>query len=188
MRLPDVILLNGSTSSGKTSIARVLQAQLPQPYLHAGIDTIFPLLPPSLCETVLGYRFEREPDGAMPIVLGDGFLGVARAWRRMVRAGVDAGQRFIIDDVWLTPADRPDWAAALAGLDVVFVGVRCDLDELLRRELARGDRGIGQALSQQKTVHSFGGYDLKVDTTATSAQACAGQILAYLARWAAFAP
>ena len=182
MRLPDIILLNGSTSSGKTSIACALQAALPRPYLHVGIDTIFPMLPPSLCETPAGYRFEREPDGAMPILLGEGFLSVARAWRRMIRAGVDAGQRFIVDDVWLTPADRPDWEAVLAGLDVVVVGVRCDLAELQRRELARGDRGIGQALSQQKTVHSFGPYDLEVDTTATAAADCAAAIVAHFAR------
>ncbi len=180
MRLPHVILLNGSTSSGKTSIARGLLATLPEPYLHAGIDTIFPMLPPSLCETPQGYWFEREADGAMPILFGEGFLGVARAWRRMVRAGVDAGQRFVIDDVWLTPNDRPDWAATLAGRDLFCVGVRCDLAELQRRELARGDRGIGQALSQQKTVHSYGPYDLEVDTTATSPEACAAAILAAL--------
>jgi len=180
MRLPDVILLNGATSSGKTSIARALQTALPQPYLHVGIDTIFPMLPPSLCETPQGYRFEHEPDGAMPIVLGEGFLDVARAWRRMIRAGVNAGQRFVIDDVWLTPADRPDWEAALAGVDTFFVGVRCDLAELQRREIARGDRGIGQALSQQKTVHSHGPYDLVVDTTHGSSEACTAQILSAL--------
>src|SRR4249920_1583571 len=182
MRLPHVILLNGATSSGKTSIARSLLAALPQPYLHLGIDTIFPMLPPSLCETPQGYRFDREADGAMPILLGEGFLGVAAAWRRMIRAGVDAGQRFVIDDVWLTPDDRLDWEAVLAGLDTVFVGVRCDLAELQRREIARGDRGIGQALSQQKTVHNYGLYDVAVDTTATPTEACVATILAALAQ------
>ncbi len=181
MRLPDIILLNGSTSSGKTSIARGLLAALPQPYLHFGIDTIFPALPPSLCETPLGYVFAHEPDGAMPILLGEGFLGVSRAWRRMIRAGVDAGQRFVIDDVWITPEDRPDWEAVLAGLDVVFVGVRCGIAELQRRELARGDRGVGQALSQHRTVHSRGPYDLEVDTTATPSADCVAAILAHLA-------
>ncbi len=182
MRPPHVILLNGSTSSGKTSIARALQAALPTPYLHVGIDTIFPMLPPSLCETPAGYQFAREPDGAMPILLGEAFLGVQRAWRRMIRAGVDAGQRVVIDDVWLTPDDRTDWDAALAGLDVLLVGVRCDLAELQRRELARGDRGIGQAQSQHKTVHGYGPYDIEVDTTATTTADCVAAILAHLAR------
>ena len=58
MRLPDAILLNGSTSSGKTSIARALQAALPQPYLHVGIDTIFVWR--SLPSDAEGYAFVRH--------------------------------------------------------------------------------------------------------------------------------
>jgi chloramphenicol 3-O phosphotransferase len=181
MRLPHVILLNGATSSGKTSIARGLLAALPQPYLHFGIDNIFPALPPSLCETPLGYWFEQLPDGSMPVHLGEGFLQVARVWRRMIRAGVDAGLRFVIDDVWLTPEDRPDWRAALAGLDVLFVGVRCELAELQRREIARGDRGLGQAQSQYVVTHSYGAYDLEIDTTATPTADCVAAILKHLA-------
>jgi chloramphenicol 3-O phosphotransferase len=181
MRLPDVILLNGSTSAGKTSIGRALQARLPEPYLLFGIDHVFPWLPPSLCETREGYWFERTADGAMPIFVGEGFLSVTRGWRRMVRAGVDAGLRLIVDDVLFDPRFLPDWQVVLAGCDVLMVGVRCDLAELQRREKARGDRGIGQALSQHEIAHAGVTYDLEVDTTATSAEICAAAILARLA-------
>lgn len=34
----EVIILNGASSSGKSSIAKELQALLPQYYLHLGID------------------------------------------------------------------------------------------------------------------------------------------------------
>jgi chloramphenicol 3-O phosphotransferase len=182
MRLPDVILLNGCTSAGKTSIARALQARLPEPYLLMGVDDIFPALPPSLCETPEGYWFERRADGAMPILIGDGFLSVAMAWHRMVRAGVDAGHRFVVDEALFDPRLLPDWEEVLAGCDVLMVGVRCDLAELKRREKARGDRGIGQALAQFDAVHQGVAYDLEVDTTATPAEACAEQVLAHLAR------
>ena len=33
-----IILLNGTSSAGKSTIAKQLQAVLPQPYLHTGID------------------------------------------------------------------------------------------------------------------------------------------------------
>jgi chloramphenicol 3-O phosphotransferase len=181
MRLPDVIFLNGSTSAGKTSIARALQARLPQPYLWFGIDHVFPWLPPSLCETHEGYWFETRDDGAMPIFIGDGFLSVARGWHRMVRTGVDEGLRFIVDDVLFEPRLLPDWQAVLAGCDVLMVGVRCELAELQRRERARGDRGIGQALAQHRIAHEGVAYDVEVDTTATPAEACAEAILAHLA-------
>ena len=181
MRLPDVIFLNGSTSAGKTSIGRALQAKLPEPYLLFGIDHVFPWLPPVWCETPDGYWFERRADGGMPIFIGEGFLQVAKGWHRMVRGGVDAGLRFVVDEALIDPRLLPDWQAVLGGLDVLWVGVRCELAELQRREKARGDRGIGQAQSQYQEVYAAAPYDLEVDTTATSAADCADAILAHLA-------
>lgn len=42
---PTIIFLNGVSSSGKTSIARVLQQKLPAPYLHVQLDTFEEMLP-----------------------------------------------------------------------------------------------------------------------------------------------
>jgi chloramphenicol 3-O phosphotransferase len=41
-----VIVLNGGSSSGKTGIARCLQAILPQPWLRLGVDDLVDALPP----------------------------------------------------------------------------------------------------------------------------------------------
>ncbi|ASA57741.1 phosphotransferase-like protein [Vibrio gazogenes] len=41
----DVIILNGASSSGKSSIARELQAILPRNDLHIGIDTFISMMP-----------------------------------------------------------------------------------------------------------------------------------------------
>jgi len=182
MRLPDIILLNGSTSSGKSSIARGLLAALPEPYLHVGVDTIFPWLPPAWDGKPAGIQLVPLPDGSMPVRVGPGGAKVLAGWRRMIRAGVDAGLRFVVDEVLLLPGDFPDWRAVLAGLDVLWVGVRCDLAELQRREIARGDRGVGQALAQYPVVHSYGPYDLEVDTTRTDTAACVAAILTELRR------
>lgn len=180
MRLPDAILLNGSTSSGKSSIARTLLARLPEPYLHVGIDTIFPWCPPIWTGTHEGIQLKPTSDGEIAVLVGPGGQSLLRAWRRMVRAGVDAGMRFVIDEVLLNAGDLPDWRAALDGCDVFFVGVRCELAELQRREMARGDRGVGQALWQHERVHGFGAYDFEVDTTRTATAACVDAILGAL--------
>jgi chloramphenicol 3-O phosphotransferase len=66
-----------------------------------------------------------------------------------------------------------DCLAVLAGLDVVFVGVRCPAPELARRERARGDRQPGQAAGQLGQVHSYGSYDIECDTSAASPRDCA---------------
>src|SRR5919206_4011075 len=38
---PRIILLNGTGSAGKTSIARALQALFEEPYLHLGMDCFY---------------------------------------------------------------------------------------------------------------------------------------------------
>ncbi|HSV01831.1 MAG TPA: hypothetical protein VLI41_01380 [Phenylobacterium sp.] len=181
MALPDVIFLNGSSSAGKTSLAKALQAKLPEPYLHFGVDDLFPWLPPQWDGTAEGFQLVPLSNGEMPIVVGLEGRRVMRAWRRMLRTAADEGLKFIVDEVMITEGALDEWIGALAGLDVFFVGVRCELGEMQRREAARGDRGAGQALWQHARVHVHGPYDLEVDTTATSSEACAEAILEALA-------
>src|SRR5512144_2061605 len=113
MRVPDIIFLNGATSAGKTSIAKGLQARLPALFLHFGVDHMLRKCPPQWMETAEGFQLVRLPNGEMPIRLGEGARQVLRGWRRMVRAGVDEGLRFIIDDVLFDETLLPGWMAAL---------------------------------------------------------------------------
>jgi chloramphenicol 3-O phosphotransferase len=64
--------------------------------------------------------------------------------------------------------------------DVVFVGVRCALAELNRRERLRDDRETGLAARQFHRVHAHGDYDLECDTEASHPRDCAMQIKDYL--------
>lgn len=61
-----------------------------------------------------------------------------------------------------------DWLLRLAGLlegqDVFFVGLHCDLAELERREIARGDRKIGDARRDYHQIHSYCLYDAELDS------------------------
>jgi chloramphenicol 3-O phosphotransferase len=69
-----------------------------------------------------------------------------------------------------------DCARRLAGLPVLFVGVRCPVDELWKRREAtwgqvRGevDAGItGSVELGVEVIHAHGGYDLEVDTSVLS--------------------
>ena len=65
----------------------------------------------------------------------------------------------------LGTADDLLLAVTLAEQDVFFVGLRCELGELERRERARGDRRIGDARRDHASVHRYGRYDLEVDGT-----------------------
>lgn len=70
------------------------------------------------------------------------------------------------------------WRRALDGLDVLWVGVRCDRDVAAGREMARGNRVTGMAAKQAGIVHRGVAYDLEVDTTHTESLACAQAIAA----------
>jgi len=173
-----VIVLNGGSSSGKSTIARALQdALLPEPWLTFGIDTLIGAMPRSLGNA--GDGLDLRDDGSISV--GDGFRVFEGRWHRGLAAMAAAGARVVIDDVFLGGADSQErLRQALGALDVLWVGVHCSLDELTRRERARGDRVVGQAAFQAEVVHRGVVYDVEVDTTHTDPRRCAEAIAAHL--------
>jgi chloramphenicol 3-O phosphotransferase len=172
-----VIVLNGSSSSGKTGIARCLQAILPQPWLRLGVDDLLDALPPSLMGSDSGITIGPAGD----VTPGEGFREIEIAWTTGVAAMVRAGAHVIIDDVFLGgAASQERLRARLDGLDVLWVGVRCDPDLLAGREMARGDRVPGMAALQADVVHQGVIYDIEVDTSHSESLDCARAIAAHV--------
>jgi len=87
-----------------------------------------------------------------------------------------AGNHVIVDDVIYDQKVLKAAVEALHTLPVLFVGVRCPLDVVIRREQERGDRGPGGAAAFYHLVHAHERYDLKVDTSCASAVECAQRI------------
>ncbi|MFE3852766.1 chloramphenicol phosphotransferase CPT [Streptomyces griseorubiginosus] len=168
-----VIVLNGGSSSGKSGIARCLQAVLPDPWLAFGIDGFVESMPLSLQSSEAG--IDVAADGGVSV--GEEFSRLEAAWRAGVAATAWAGARVIVDDVFLGGAHSQErWRKSLDGLDVLWVGVRCDAEVAAGREIVRGDRARGMAEKQATLVHQGVVYDLEVDTTRTEALVCARTI------------
>ena len=171
-----IIVLNGGSSSGKTGIARCLQAILPRPWLRLGVDDLIGALPPSLSGGS-GSGVEFGPAGE--VAIGDGFRAAEAAWLAGIAAMAHAGARIVVDDVFLSgAASQARLRSAFAGLEVLWVGVRCDASVAAAREMARGDRVPGMAASQAELAHKGVMYDISVDTTRTEALDCARLIAA----------
>jgi chloramphenicol 3-O phosphotransferase len=169
-----VIVLNGGSSSGKSGIARCLQAVLPDPWLVFGVDTLIAAMPGSPDEAV-GIEFGARGE----VVVGPEFRALEAAWIEGIAAMARAGARIIVDEVFTgQAASQQRWKQALGALPVLWVGVRCDGAVAAAREIARGDRTGGMAASQAEAVHQGVGYDLEVDTTHTEALDCARVIAA----------
>jgi chloramphenicol 3-O phosphotransferase len=170
-----VIVLNGGSSSGKSGILRCLQSLLRDAWLAAAVDSLIEAMPASMQTSPAGIEF--AADGAVNI--GSEFRKLEAAWMAGVAAMARAGARVIVDDVFLGGAiSQQRWQKALAGLDVLWVGVRCDPAVAAAREVARGDRARGMAASQADTVHRGVVYDIEVDTTHTQSLDCASAIAA----------
>jgi chloramphenicol 3-O phosphotransferase len=184
-----IILLNGSSSAGKTTLAITLQQLLPDPWHHVALDQF---------RDGMGgrYRGLNSPDGTpgsrglnvVPVARGTervtevrfGDLGkqVLRGMRRAIAAFAAEGNNVIIDDLMFEPAFLFDYVDALNGFDVLFVGVRCPIDVVNAREAKRPGRFPGTATSHFDRVHSHCVYDIEVDTGVATPRQCAEQIIA----------
>lgn len=186
------IVLNGPSSAGKSSLGAALQLAWDGPLLVTGIDSFLGGFPERL------FSLPNEDGSPGPATSGvhvvpgrgpapswipslgaDGLLlmrAAHRAWRSVAETGLDQ----VVDHVILDDATRDDALEVLNGPDVLWVGVYCDVDELVRRETARADRFPGFASGTWAQVHDGMTYDLVVDTTTQTPEACAEQVLAAL--------
>lgn len=172
-----VIVLNGGSSSGKSGIARCLQAVLADPWLTFGCDTLVDAMPASMRTGSEGIEFAEDGQ----VVVGPEFRTLEAAWIEGIASMARAGARVIVDEVFLGgPASQERWRKALDDVDVrvLWVGVRCDSTVAAGRETARGDRVAGMAASQAEAVHHGVLYDMEVDTTHTESLECARAIAA----------
>jgi chloramphenicol 3-O phosphotransferase len=174
-----VIVLNGASSSGKSSIARALQRLLPEPYLSFGTDTLLDALPSAMADDETGISV--ATDGTVSV--GPGFRRLERAWFAGLTAIARDGVGLIIDEVFLEGGEAQRRVhERLSGLDILWVGVHCDLDVATAREALRPDRSIGMARSQALIVHHGMEYDVDVNTTHATAAECAAVIAAAVGR------
>lgn len=156
-----MILLNGTSSSGKSTIAAELLGILDGAWFHLGIDQFHRV------------RARRDwDDAAFLPVFQRTVLGFHRAVAGMAAAGNDVVVDHVLGEQWRLA----DCLTVFEGLPTYFVGVRCSLPELQRRERERGNRTIGRAELQFPLVHQHEVYDVEVDTDRHTPAECATQI------------
>jgi len=179
-------VLNGTSSSGKTSTANAFQelrSRAGECWLVIGLDDFLAKIPGRWVEVGAwvgslagdGIRLEREGDRAN-FHIGEQARRLMRAYRRSVREIARAGLNVIVDEVSLHEDEWQDWCVALDGLDAVWVAVHCDVEVASQREAARGDRALGLVRGQADVVHRFPDYALELDTTDTPVDEVASRL------------
>lgn len=174
----EVVVLNGGSSAGKSTIAGCLRALLNDTWLVLGVDDLIVAMGSAATGTESAIIF--NPDGT--IATDQRFRKAEDSWYQGLAAIARAGTGIIIVDVFLGGASSQSrMEAALSGLEVLWVGVHCDLDIATMREMTRSDRIHGMAKAQSSLVHVGVHYDIEVDTSSLGARDCARTIHAAMA-------
>jgi chloramphenicol 3-O phosphotransferase len=169
------VILNGGPSSGKTTLAtafRDQRAAVGDFWLLLGIDDVLSKIPAEWKSAgpdrgpfaADGIRFDMT-GGEPGVRVGRVGRQVLRAYQAAVAAAAHVGLNVIVDEVVIDRASWDDWNSALAGLDVVWVGIRCSAEVAEERNRARGGRFGGLARALSATVHRDARYEFEVDTT-----------------------
>ena len=148
-----VIFLHGASSAGKSTLARALQQALPDPWWHVSIDKL-------------------RDAGVLPLArfaTGEFDWTAARApffdgFHASLGAYAAAGNDLILEHILDTPGWLADLTRILAEHDVLFVALHCPLEVLEAREAARGDRPVGSAAQDFRTIHTGLTYDLELQS------------------------
>jgi chloramphenicol 3-O phosphotransferase len=185
----DVIVLNGPSSSGKTTVAAALQDIFDETWLVFGIDTLISALPLALLEIHDDATIDARPrehdvrpggisfDDRGTITIGSEFRRLEAAWLNGLSRIAESDVRLILDEVFLDGARAQDRLRDIfAGRRVAWVGVTCDVDIATQRERVRGDRVVGASERQTRRVHQGVDYDVVVDTTSRTPEEVARQI------------
>lgn len=167
-----IIFINGTSSSGKTSLLKLLQKQLPEPYLDMGIDKFIWMLPSRyldrpLWDEVLGKALQAGPVGWSL------FSGMHHA----IAAAAARGNNILADHVFVEKAWVDECAELFAGMNAYIIGLTCPLEVLEEREKNRKDRTLGQARLQYDIIHKCTQYDLELDTSKLTTEECAEKVI-----------
>lgn len=156
--LPVGVVLNGASSSGKTSVAQALRDLLGPAWVALSIDDLFRSLHP-----------DRPSDWKTFHLLTQTLFDSAATFGRL-------GFSFVVDTVFERPECYRAYQVALSAFPTLFVSLNCPVAVLAQRETLRADRGPGLAAEQAARVHEGYRYDVSLDTSVLSPQQCAATI------------
>jgi chloramphenicol 3-O-phosphotransferase len=156
-----IVFLNGVSSSGKTTLALALQEKSDDPCFIIAQD---------IFRKMWGRKYNEDS--------ADNIYNTTMSLMyKTIKLFADEGKNVIVDHLIFSDdflasyngeGTLKDVVNILSNYPVLFIHVTCSVEELRRREKARGDRKIGHAESQLEYLSPKDNYDLTIDTQATT--------------------
>lgn len=189
-----IVILNGPSRAGKTSIATAIQQRFDGVWMGLGMDLHIKATPPAyrpgvgLRPQMPEHAIQVDPDRVSLRVLEDKVPVLYAALYESIAAHARLGLNVVADVYHHDFYTRPrriltDCAHRLRGLPALFVGVLCPTDVIWeRRETTWGQNrnAVGEdvraAVELGQRAAREHRYDLEVDTSRLSPEECADAI------------
>lgn len=196
-----IVLLNGPSSAGKTSMAKQLQDMFDDNFVLIGLDYIIYTMPTRTND----YKADMNPrDGfywiadvdaeghpLMHLTAGAYGQKIYKTLIVQTTCFANQGLNVIVDHVGniapvaddhLPMTEYDCWKNYLRDHNVTFCGVTARPDILDQRERQRGDRVIGGSRAQATRVHDGYTYDIMIDTSDISPLEAAQKIYTFITK------
>lgn len=184
-----VIVLNGPSASGKSSLQKAFQKIMaPDLWIKIGIDNLFDKPMPDIEMSELA-RWQnpneirwvtttQDKDNHNVVTLYTGVQGekVAYGMNSAIAGYALAGCNVIVDYIAYKPEWLEDLQQKLAGIKTYYVAIKIPLATLEQREKERATSPIGHARSHYDTVYSTLKYDLELQVEQKSSEELAKEI------------
>jgi len=184
-----IVLLNGCSSAGKSSISEKIMELSQEPWLNFSLSTFWNALSPK-------YKgFGEKSNEGLQFILGQDEQGlpvnevkinsygerIFSSMPKVFKQLTDDGHNLIIEEVILEQRYLENYKNILKNHQVCFVSVYCELSVLEKREKSRGDRVIGTNRFQYFRMKGLNWkYDFEIDNSYTSVLDNAKMILKFI--------
>ncbi len=199
MAQAQLLFINGTSSTGKTTLARKLQALWPTPMIYLGLD--------SWITTVLAEKYWEQAVNLdqikddLSVKQGTHFLlpntvDNLTPWPKIASGSVsdqavailhdtalaflNKGSSVVLDGVFLSPTWRDDFLLKTAHCSRCLIQMIAPDTVLKARERQRGDRMKDVFRSLNLIIHQGLDYDLSLDSGILSEQQCVEKTLSWL--------
>jgi chloramphenicol 3-O phosphotransferase len=183
-----IILLNGTSSSGKTTIAKILQEKYPGVLLLYGVDNVvqnaFPLkcdFPPYNEKSIKVAVSQVAGQPIAKLIVSPFMYPIYKAAVSFYKTLSQLGYDIIVDEVLFDENRITPYFELLYSEKVYFVGIKPDKDVAVQREISRKDRFRGFAAGLYDEVYNpVFTYDIVLDSGQLRPEESAGRILKYI--------
>ena len=159
-----IIILNGVSSSGKTTLAKVIQDLAPTPVYKLDIDNFILMSPEK-------FNDYEHNDFSVQYAFASKFFHVVKLFS-------DMGFDLVVSNMFFKDTDTlKEFRVLLKDSPVLVVNITCPAEELKRRETLRGDRKPGSAQSQLQLLETRFDNCIRVNNFENTNEECAKMII-----------